>query len=151
MKYTLFTKHEIKMAGYWPSPVFAFLCTRIKSRSKRTKKTKKKEWGSTLIRIKNDLLIFILFFSFIFFGFRSIITSWQSFTFSLFWLFAAPLLKLTKNYKLLVWKSAPRNFFSSTGTKQAIPRGQDRPILPTQVANQKAGFASYLTQALPAK
>ena len=90
MKYTLFTKHEIKMAGYWPSPVFAFLCTRIKSRSKRTKKTKKKEWGSTLIRIKNDLLIFILFFSFVFFGFRSIITSWQSFTFSLFWLSSAP-------------------------------------------------------------
>ena len=90
MKYTLFTKHEIKMTGYWPSPVFAFLCTRIKSRSKRTKKTKKKEWGSTLIRIKNDLLIFILFFSFVFFGFCSIITSWQSFTFSLFWLSSAP-------------------------------------------------------------
>ena len=90
MKYTLFTKHEIKMAGYWPSPVFAFLCTRIKSKSKRTKKTKKKEWGSTLIRIKNDLLIFILLFSFVFFGFHSIITSWQSFTFSLFWLSSAP-------------------------------------------------------------
>ena len=89
MKYTLFTKHEIKMAGYWPSPVFAFLCTRIKSRSKRTKKTKKKKWGSTLIGIKNDLLIFILFFSFVFFGFHSIITSWQSFTFSLFWLSSA--------------------------------------------------------------
>ena len=90
MKYTLFTKQEIKMVGYWPSPVFAFLCTRIKSRSKRTKKTKKKEWGSTLIRIKNDLLIFILFFSFVFFGFRSVITSWQSFTFSLFWLSSVP-------------------------------------------------------------
>lgn len=90
MKYTLFTKHEIKMAGYWPSPVFAFLCTRIKSKSKRTKKTKKKEWGSTLIRIKNDLLIFILLFSFVFFGFHSIITSWQSFTFSLFWLSSTP-------------------------------------------------------------
>ena len=43
MKYTLFTKHEIKMAGYWPSSVFAFLCTRIKSRSKRTHKSKKKK------------------------------------------------------------------------------------------------------------
>ena len=57
---------------------------------KEPKKNKKKEWGSTLIRIKNDLLIFILFFSFVFFGFCSIITSWQSFTFSLFWLSSAP-------------------------------------------------------------
>lgn len=56
----------------------------------KNQKNKKKEWGFTLIRIKNDLLIFILFFNFVFFGFCSIITSWQSFTFSLFWQSSAP-------------------------------------------------------------
>ena len=56
----------------------------------KNQKNKKKEWGFTLIRIKNDLLIFILFFNFVFFGFCSIITSWQSFTFPLFWQSSAP-------------------------------------------------------------
>ena len=55
-----------------------------------SKEPKKKKGGTTLIRIKNDFLIFILFFSFVFFGFCSIITSWQSFTFSLFWLSSTP-------------------------------------------------------------
>ena len=36
--YGLLTKHEIKMAGYWPSSFFAFLWTETKSRSIKTQK-----------------------------------------------------------------------------------------------------------------
>ena len=49
--YALLTKHEVKMAGYWPSSFFfAFLWTETKSRSikmqkKKKKKKKKKERG----------------------------------------------------------------------------------------------------------
>ena len=35
----------------------------------------------------------------------------------------------------------PKNF-AFAGTKWAFPSGQDRPILPARVANQKTGFAS---------
>ena len=38
--YGLLTKHEIKMAGYWPSSFFAFLWTETKSRSIKTHKKK---------------------------------------------------------------------------------------------------------------
>ena len=34
----LLTKHEVKMAGYWPSPFFASLWTETKSRSINTQK-----------------------------------------------------------------------------------------------------------------
>ena len=34
--YTLLTKREVKMAGYWPSSLFAFLRTETKSRSIKT-------------------------------------------------------------------------------------------------------------------
>ena len=37
-KYILLTKHEVKMAGYWPSSLFAFLWTETKSRSIKTLK-----------------------------------------------------------------------------------------------------------------
>ena len=35
-KYILLTKREVKMAGYWPSSLFAFLWTETKSRSIKT-------------------------------------------------------------------------------------------------------------------
>ena len=34
--YILLTKREVKMAGYWPSSLFAFLWTETKSRSIKT-------------------------------------------------------------------------------------------------------------------
>ena len=34
--YTFLTKCEVKMAGYWPSSLFAFLWTETKSRSIKT-------------------------------------------------------------------------------------------------------------------
>ena len=37
-KYILLTKREVKMAGYWPSSLFAFLWTETKSRSIKTQK-----------------------------------------------------------------------------------------------------------------
>ena len=36
--YILLTKREVKMAGYWPSSLFAFLWTETKSRSIKTQK-----------------------------------------------------------------------------------------------------------------
>ena len=36
--YALLTKHEVKMAGYWPSSFFAFLWTETKSRFIKTQK-----------------------------------------------------------------------------------------------------------------
>ena len=36
--YMLLTKREVKMAGYWPSSLFAFLWTKTKSRSVKTQK-----------------------------------------------------------------------------------------------------------------
>ena len=36
--YILLTKHEVNMAGYWPSSLFAFLWTETKSRSIKTQK-----------------------------------------------------------------------------------------------------------------
>ena len=33
--------------------------------------------------------------------------------------------------------------FTFAGTKRVIPSGQNRPILPTRVANQNTGFASF--------
>ena len=35
-QYILLTKREVKMAGYWPSSLFAFLWTETKSRSIKT-------------------------------------------------------------------------------------------------------------------
>ena len=35
-KYILLTKRQVKMAGYWPSSLFAFLWTETKSRSIKT-------------------------------------------------------------------------------------------------------------------
>ena len=37
--YALLTKHEVNMAGYWPSFFFAFLWTETKSRSIKTQKS----------------------------------------------------------------------------------------------------------------
>ena len=37
-KYILLTKREVKMAGCWPSPLFAFLWTEMKSRSIKRQK-----------------------------------------------------------------------------------------------------------------
>ena len=37
-KYILLTKREVKMAGYWPSSLFAFLWTETKSRVIKTQK-----------------------------------------------------------------------------------------------------------------
>ena len=34
------------------------------------------------------------------------------------------------------------HYFTFAGTKQGIPSGQDRPILPTRVANQNMGFVT---------
>ena len=34
--YILLTKRKVKMAGYWPSSLFAFLWTETKSRSIKT-------------------------------------------------------------------------------------------------------------------
>ena len=34
--YILLTKCEVKMVGYWPSSLFAFLCTETRSRSIKT-------------------------------------------------------------------------------------------------------------------
>ena len=39
--YILLTKREVKMAGYWPSSLFAFLWTEKKSRSIKTQKENK--------------------------------------------------------------------------------------------------------------
>ena len=39
--YILLTKHEVKIAGYWPSSLFAFLWTETKSRSIKTQKENK--------------------------------------------------------------------------------------------------------------
>ena len=36
--YISLTKREVKMAGYWPSSLFAFLWTETKSRSIKTQK-----------------------------------------------------------------------------------------------------------------
>ena len=36
--YGLLTKREVKMAGYWPSSLFALLWTKTKSRSINTQK-----------------------------------------------------------------------------------------------------------------
>ena len=36
--YILLTKREVKMAGYWPSSLFAFLWTETKSRSIKMQK-----------------------------------------------------------------------------------------------------------------
>ena len=36
--YILLTKREVKMTGYWPSSLFAFLWTETKSRSIKTQK-----------------------------------------------------------------------------------------------------------------
>ena len=36
--YILLTKREVKMAGYWPSSLFAFLWTETKSRFIKTQK-----------------------------------------------------------------------------------------------------------------
>ena len=38
--YILLTKRKVKMAGYWPSYLFAFLWTETKSRSIKTQKKK---------------------------------------------------------------------------------------------------------------
>ena len=40
-KYILLTKREVKMAGYWPCSLFAFLWTKTKSRSIKTQKKNK--------------------------------------------------------------------------------------------------------------
>ena len=37
-KYILLTKREVKMAGYWPSSLFAFLWSETKSRVIKTQK-----------------------------------------------------------------------------------------------------------------
>jgi len=37
-RYILLTKREVKVAGYWPSSLFAFLWTETKSRSIKTQK-----------------------------------------------------------------------------------------------------------------
>ena len=37
-KYILLTEHEVKMAGYWPSSLFAFLWTKTKPRSSKAQK-----------------------------------------------------------------------------------------------------------------
>ena len=47
-------------------------------------------------------------------------------------------------------KITPKNF-AFAGTKQEIPSGQDRPILPARVANQNTGFASSCPLAEPAR
>ena len=38
--YILLTKHKVKMAGYWPTSLFVFLWTEMKSRSIKTQKKK---------------------------------------------------------------------------------------------------------------
>ena len=44
----------------------------------------------------------------------------------------------------------PKNF-AFAGTKWAFPSGQDRPILPARVANQKTGFASSFEEIWSAR
>ena len=39
--YILLTKRKLKLAGYWPSSLFAFLWTETKSRSIKTQKENK--------------------------------------------------------------------------------------------------------------
>ena len=46
-------------------------------------------------------------------------------------------------------KITPENF-ASVGTKRAILSGQDRPILPSWIANHNTGFASSCPLAEPA-
>jgi len=43
MIYGLLTKHEVKMAGYWPSSFFACLWTEVGSQSINTAKKKEKK------------------------------------------------------------------------------------------------------------
>ena len=44
----------------------------------------------------------------------------------------------------------PKDYAKIAGTKQAIPSGQDKSILPAQIAKQNTGFASSCPLPEPA-
>ena len=54
------------------------------------------------------------------------------------------------NKEFIIWPKDYTKDFAFVATKQAIPSGQDRPILPARVANQNTGFASSWLFAEPA-
>ena len=49
--YILLTKREVKMAGYWPSSLFAFLWTETKSRSIKNVKTERRQYPGILTEL----------------------------------------------------------------------------------------------------
>ena len=48
--YALLTKHEVKMAGYWPSSFFAFLWTETKLRSIKTQKKERGQYPAIMTK-----------------------------------------------------------------------------------------------------
>ena len=56
----------------------------------------------------------------------------------------------SKKDLLYMAKNITPKKFAFSGTKRAIPSGQDRPISPARVANQNTGFASTLPLLEPA-